>query len=444
MWLLPALPAFARVAAGTYYRLRVAGERVPGDGPCLVVSNHPNSLLDPALVMAAAGRPIRFLAKAPLFTDRLVGWLVRAAGAIPIYRRADDETIVERNGDSFAAAHAALIGGSAIGIFPEGTSHDEPSLAPLRTGAARIALGAAAFTGVAFPIVPIGLVFREKQTYRSQARLVVGRAVEWSDLAAAGQDAGAVRELTARIDDALRGVTLNLERWEDAPLLETAEAIWSAELGAAGGRGGDVAALDRLHRLRIGAQRLAELRRSGDERWATLAARVLRHGRLLYRLGLTPGALHGEAGAGEAVRWTIGRLPALGVVASGLGALGAVLFWPPYRATGAVAAALKPTLDTRSTAKLLAGIPIYTAWVLLLAALVGAAFGIGWALLAALLLPAFGAATLHARERWRESRREVRRFLLKRTRPGAVAELRARQRRLAEEISALVAPVEAA
>lgn len=77
------------------------GERVPRDGPVLLVANHPNSLLDPMLVAAAARRPVRFLAKAPLFTDKRVGWLMRAVGAIPVYRRSDDPAQMERNEEMF-------------------------------------------------------------------------------------------------------------------------------------------------------------------------------------------------------------------------------------------------------------------------------------------------------------------------------------------------------
>ena len=63
----------------------------------LLVANHPNSLLDPAMVAVAARRPVRFLAKAPLFSDRLVGFLVRGAGSIPVYRKSDDPSQVGRN-----------------------------------------------------------------------------------------------------------------------------------------------------------------------------------------------------------------------------------------------------------------------------------------------------------------------------------------------------------
>ena len=56
MWLLPALPVVSRLATGTYYKLSFVGESVPSRGPVLLVGNHPNSLLDPAVL---AGTTLR-------------------------------------------------------------------------------------------------------------------------------------------------------------------------------------------------------------------------------------------------------------------------------------------------------------------------------------------------------------------------------------------------
>ncbi|HSM09548.1 MAG TPA: lysophospholipid acyltransferase family protein, partial [Gemmatimonadota bacterium] len=180
-WLLPALSWVARAAVHVFYRFRAGGERSPLEGPVLFVANHPNSLVDPAFVAAVAGRPVRFLAKAPLFTDRLVGWLIRASGAIPVYRRQDDPALVDRNVSTFAAVHEALADGDAVGIFPEGISHNRPGLAELRTGAARIALGSVGRVGETFPIVPIGMVLRDKGRFRSEASAIVGSPIDWGD-----------------------------------------------------------------------------------------------------------------------------------------------------------------------------------------------------------------------------------------------------------------------
>ena len=57
----------------------------------------------------------------------------------------------------------------------EGKSHDEPGLAPLKTGAARMALEA--MTSGSAPdlaIVPIGLVFERKEAPRSRVLVQVG------------------------------------------------------------------------------------------------------------------------------------------------------------------------------------------------------------------------------------------------------------------------------
>src|SRR5688500_19165894 len=99
MWLAPFLSHVADAALRVYYRLNRAGTVVPQAGPVLLVAYHPNSLLDPAMVALAARRPVRFLAKAPLFSDPLVGLLVRGAGSIPVYRSSDAPSQVGRHVD---------------------------------------------------------------------------------------------------------------------------------------------------------------------------------------------------------------------------------------------------------------------------------------------------------------------------------------------------------
>ena len=108
MWLLPTLSRLSRLAAHGFYRLTLTGDTVPAEGPVLLVANHPNSLVDPLFVACAAGRPVRFLAKAPLFDHPTVGFLVRGSGAIPVLRRKDDPGRMEQNEDTFRAAYDAL------------------------------------------------------------------------------------------------------------------------------------------------------------------------------------------------------------------------------------------------------------------------------------------------------------------------------------------------
>ena len=425
MWLLPLFPWIARGAAYTYYRIRYGGEPVPRAGPVLLVANHPNSLLDPMLVVAAARRPVRFLAKAPLFVDSRVGWLVKATGAIPVYRRADDPTQMDRNEEMFRAVHAELAGGAAVGIFPEGLSHSEPALAPLRTGAARIAIGACAITGRPFPIVPVGLVFRQKDIFRSAALVLVGPPVPWDDLAPRGAgDEDAVRLLTARVAEALQQLTVNLERWQDQPLVDCAMRIWEAELGAPPDPG------DRVTRLGITTRILAAVRQSGDPAGAVLARDVEAHRRRLRRLSLRPADLVADVGLARSAWWAVRRAPLVMPLAAALAIVGFLLFWVPYQLTGTVVDRMRLASDVRSTHKLLVGVAIYGAWLLALAVAGSLALNV-WAGLGLLLgVPAVGMVGLVTRERMRGAGGDVRRFVLLHSRRGLADSLRAAQRAL--------------
>ncbi len=111
-----------RALARFYYpRIEVTGgELIPRDGPVLLVANHPNSLMDPVLLGIAARRPVRLLAKAPLFDVPVLGGVLRALGMVPAYRGSDDAKQVEKNTESLAAAAQQLARGGEMGIFPEG------------------------------------------------------------------------------------------------------------------------------------------------------------------------------------------------------------------------------------------------------------------------------------------------------------------------------------
>lgn len=122
-------------------------DRIPGEGPLLLASNHV-SYLDPlclAYVADLAGRRVRFLAKAELFENRWLGPMLRTLGQIPVRRGTADAS------GALDAAAAALTAGRCVVVFPEGTiSRDFEPMAG-KTGVARLARTAGA------PIVPVGI-----------------------------------------------------------------------------------------------------------------------------------------------------------------------------------------------------------------------------------------------------------------------------------------------
>lgn len=197
----------------------VGSERVPASGPLLIAVNHPNALVDVLVAGRAVPRRLMFTAKATLFANPVAAGLLRRLGVVPL-RRASDEADPgsvdrSRNAQVFDAIADALASNSAILIFPEGKSHDEPAVAPLRSGAARMAMHARKTRMVAgIRIVPIGLIFQRKDRPRSRILAIVGEPIEVDGFAA--ENPGVVADLTAKIDRGIRTLTLNYSTIEEA------------------------------------------------------------------------------------------------------------------------------------------------------------------------------------------------------------------------------------
>jgi len=152
-----------------------------------------------------------------------------------------------------------------------------------------------------------------------------------------------------------------------------------------------------------------------------------RHRRLLGALRLSPADLALPTDAGTAVGWALRRLHLL--LLGALAAVGTVLGWVPYQATGRIARLFPgaESTDVRATAKALVGAACFLLWTLVLAVVAGAAGG-WWAALVTLVgVPPLLLLALLTTEGWRDAWRDARRFLTLRRRSGRVAELRARQ-----------------
>jgi 1-acyl-sn-glycerol-3-phosphate acyltransferase len=229
------LVAVLRLALRVFFRrVEVAGRRrVPREGAVIFVVNHPNALVDPAFVLCHAPRRVSFLAKEPIFRMPVIGTLARAIEAIPVYRKQDEGSDTSRNRETFRLAGALLRRGGTLAICPEGVSHSDTKLRPLKTGAARIALGVAGGEPrVGLKIVPAGLYYTAKTSFRSSALLYFGEpiVVEPVELTPEGEPPrDAVQALSSRVERALREVTLNAEHEQALQLIARAERIFSAE-----------------------------------------------------------------------------------------------------------------------------------------------------------------------------------------------------------------------
>ena len=117
---------------------------VPMQGPLVVVANH-GSHLDPPILGHALGRPVAFMAKAELFDIPLLGSVIRGCGAYPVQRGASDR-------EAIRTATACLEGGSATGIFMDGTRQADGRVNQPLPGAALLSARSGA------PLLPVAIL----------------------------------------------------------------------------------------------------------------------------------------------------------------------------------------------------------------------------------------------------------------------------------------------
>lgn len=174
------------------------GDRVP-PGPLVVAANH-FSHLDPVMVAAAVGRPIRYLAVDELYgRSGFFDWLTFSLGAIPLPR-----TRVPLG--ALRLALAELDAGGTMGLYPEGMRVWTWGEVVPKRGAAWLARRA----GV--PLLPVAVAGSEEALGRGTTRVsrqpihvVVCEPISPADFASLPDPVGAMTaEWADRVGAALR------------------------------------------------------------------------------------------------------------------------------------------------------------------------------------------------------------------------------------------------
>jgi 1-acyl-sn-glycerol-3-phosphate acyltransferase len=381
--------AVLRLALRIYFqRIEVTGvEHVPRKSPVIFVLNHPNALVDPVFLLCLAPRPVSFLAKAPLFRMPVIGYFVRALDSLPVYRRQDEGSDVTKNRETFIAARTLLSRGGTIGICPEGVSHDEPGLRPIKTGAARISLAAVSTGEVAdLKIVPAGLYYTSKTSFRSDALLYFGYPidVEPVELEPDGTPPrDAVRRLSDKIETALREVILDAKHEEELHATARAERIFS------GSEDGD-SLKDELKLQQRFIKAYPVLRAHQPERLRKLELRMLRFEEELKQAGVDPDELSPPVSTWKVFE-SIVRRSILFLLTLGPALIGAVAHYPAYKLGGLLAKRIsRDSDDVVSTVKIISAMLLFPLTWIVIAALAYSSFGWPGAILTLLVIPFCG------------------------------------------------------
>jgi len=209
-------------------------ERIPNQGPLIFAANHPNTMMDPLIVGANCNRRVSFLARSTLFSNKFFAWLLGLIGIIPVYRKIDAEGDMVRNEEMFAATYRHLEKGRALLIFPEGISTPDRIIHKVKTGAARIGLGAEENNdfNLNVQIVPAGINYSAGTKFRSDVHCRFGHPIFMADFREQyeADDRSAVQAVTTQLRQALKKLTTTVTDQADANIVQSLETIYKKEL----------------------------------------------------------------------------------------------------------------------------------------------------------------------------------------------------------------------
>ena len=435
------LAALARLVLRGFFRdIEVVGrERLPEDRAVLVVANHFNALVDAVLVVLGMGRLPRFIAKAALWQRGWARPFLWLAGLVPVHR-AQDATDLSGNRSTFATCHELLARGKTVALFPEGRVSEIPTVATVRTGAARIALGAHQMGAKDLVIVPVGLMYEDKVALRSRALVRIGEPIdldaELPRFVQAGQRADegnqdAVRALTDEISRRMRAVAPDYADAREASVLGRAAEIALREHGRVPPPDVPLAAREAL------AQRLA---RAPEAARTRLLDALARYHLDLSLLGLLDPYLVGHYRAGRLARLLVATAVRLALVAP-LALVGATVNAIPYWGVHWAGRVVRNPM-LKATARMLAGVALFPPMWLLVAWL--APWNAWWQRLAVIVAaPALGLVAVRALEHAVAVHRSWRGWITLTERTDALAQVRADRDQvvaLVEEAEALAQP----
>jgi glycerol-3-phosphate O-acyltransferase / dihydroxyacetone phosphate acyltransferase len=321
----------------------------------VVVSNHTNGLIDPILVITDAACELSPVAKSTLWDIPGLRWLLGQAGAVPIVRRKDTpDKDSAANDHVFDQVADHLAGGGNLLIFPEGTSHSEPQLMPLRSGAARMLALAEARGAVAPTFQAAALEFDDRTDFRSRCLILWGPVRRLADVPGEGEER--VRNTTELMAGDLAELLVEGETPQERLRVARVAELYANEepdrtMEKWSGIGRQVEAANRA------------LRGLDADVVAEVAARIDAYYAELSRLGLTDeqvaiagGAPHAPHGAPAAVRDPLWKQLALAPLAMSGFALYALPYFVPRLL------ARKADADVVSTFKFGAALVVYPLW----------------------------------------------------------------------------------
>ncbi len=219
--------------ATLYHRVEVRqAPDLTARGPLLANSSHFGGFTDPLILIYAMDRVPRFIARDVIWKYPGARGIMKWVGAIPVHKPEDGGG--SSNDQMFSSTYEALHEGELVTIFPEGITVDDPSIAEIKTGSARIVLGARADGVTGIRLISAGIHYQNKAALRSDVFVDISGDLDLDQFVADNVSPGdpedasnrvLVRALTDEMEARLRNAAPDFEDWATAHALSSASEV---------------------------------------------------------------------------------------------------------------------------------------------------------------------------------------------------------------------------
>ena len=224
------------VSYALYFRkiVFINAERLKSRGPMLVISNHPNTLMDPLMALYRMREQCFLLANYSLFKNPIGNIILSTLYCIPIQRMNDvPDGQPLRNEEAFRRCDEHLLGGGSIYIAVEGTSFPERRVRDLKTGMARIAFSAEMQTdfNLDLRILPIVITYFDSLKFWKDVVVEIGEpiSVDSWQVAYNNNPRKAISDFTQSVENQMITHTIQCANATEDKFLKKIEAILQSE-----------------------------------------------------------------------------------------------------------------------------------------------------------------------------------------------------------------------
>ena len=225
-----------KISVKLYFKRKVivGKNNIPKGKPVMFVANHPGAFMDPIVIGTYTDRSLYYIARGESFKNKFSAWFFKRLRMIPVYRKEETPELTHKNDAVFGACFSHFENGRSLMIFPEGTSKIEYRLRKVKSGAARIALGAEAKNNfeLGLTIVPIGITYSNPMNFRTDVQINFGSPIPIKNYKESYQkdSFATAKSLTKEIESAIKNEMLLIEYRENDEVFEQLQKLYFDEM----------------------------------------------------------------------------------------------------------------------------------------------------------------------------------------------------------------------